>query len=109
MKLSQKFGKLTQPLTYRRGWRRALRSIFRLPFAPLLAGIDQERLREIQQRYAGGSEHYSKYADVDHWLHFPSALIGIFQRADPGARRNGIFFCAICSGNSHRAAKYFLD
>ena len=28
-----------------------------------MAGIDQDRLREIAQRHAG-----SKYADVDHWL-----------------------------------------
>src|SRR6202043_1937203 len=39
------------------------RSIFRLPFERVLAGVDQNRLREIQQRYAG-----AKYADVDHWL-----------------------------------------
>jgi SAM-dependent methyltransferase len=63
MKLSRKLGKLVSPEAYRRGWRRAQRSIFRLPFEPVLAGIDQNRLREIEQRYAG-----SKYADVDHWL-----------------------------------------
>ena len=68
MKLSQKLGKLARRETYRRGWRRAQRSIFRLPFGPILAGMDHERLREIQQRYADSSEHYAKYANIDHWL-----------------------------------------
>jgi len=63
MKLHRKLAKLTRPETYRRGWRRAQRSVFRLPFGPVLAGIDQNRLAEIQKRYAG-----SKYADVDQWL-----------------------------------------
>jgi SAM-dependent methyltransferase len=63
MKLSRKLGKLVSQEGYRRAWRRAQRSIFRLPFGPVLTGIDQNRLREIQNRYAG-----EKYADVDHWL-----------------------------------------
>ena len=63
MKLSRKLGKLMTREGHRRAWRRAERSIFRLPFGPVLAGVDQNRLREIQQRYAG-----AKYADVDHWL-----------------------------------------
>ncbi|HST29545.1 MAG TPA: class I SAM-dependent methyltransferase [Chthoniobacterales bacterium] len=63
MKLSRKVGKLVSREGYRRAWRRAQRSIFRLPFGPVLAGIDRNRLREIQQRYPG-----EKYADVDHWL-----------------------------------------
>jgi SAM-dependent methyltransferase len=63
VKLSRKLGKLVSREGYRRGWRRAQRSIFRLPFGPVLAGIDRNRLRKIAQRYAG-----AKYADVDHWL-----------------------------------------
>src|SRR5437660_6275376 len=68
MKLYHKINKLTQRLTYRRAWRRAQRSIFRLPLGPLRAGIDAERLREIQQRYAGSPAGYAKYANVDPWL-----------------------------------------
>jgi cyclopropane fatty-acyl-phospholipid synthase-like methyltransferase len=34
----------------------------------LLAKIDNQRLREIQRRYAGSSDRYAKYADVEHWL-----------------------------------------
>jgi SAM-dependent methyltransferase len=63
MKLHRKLGKLARPETYRRGWRRAQRSVFRLPFGPVIAGLDQNRLGEIQERYAG-----EKYADVDQWL-----------------------------------------
>ncbi len=63
MKIHRKLAKLARSETYRRGWRRAQRSIFRLPFGPVLAGVDQNRLRQIQERHAG-----QKYADVDHWL-----------------------------------------
>jgi SAM-dependent methyltransferase len=35
---------------------------------PLLAKIDNQRLREIQRRYAGSSDRYAKYADIEHWL-----------------------------------------
>src|SRR5437763_12142526 len=68
MKLSRKILKFTNPLTYRRGWRRAQRSIFRVPLQPMLAKIDNERAREIQQRYAGSTAKYAKYANVDPWL-----------------------------------------
>src|SRR5437588_6306916 len=63
MKLYRKLAKLARWETYRRGWRRAQRSVFRLPLGPVLAGLDQNRLAEIQKRYAG-----EKYADVDQWL-----------------------------------------
>jgi SAM-dependent methyltransferase len=33
-----------------------------------LAKIDNERLRAIQKRYAGSTDRYAKYADVEHWL-----------------------------------------
>jgi SAM-dependent methyltransferase len=63
MKLSRKLGKLMSREGHRRAWRRAQRSIFRLPFGPVLAEIDQNQLREIKQHHAG-----EKYADIDHWL-----------------------------------------
>jgi 2-polyprenyl-3-methyl-5-hydroxy-6-metoxy-1,4-benzoquinol methylase len=68
MKLAHKIRKLAQSLTYRRAWRKVRRSFFPLPLAPLRAKIDQERLREIQQRYRGSPEKYAKYADIDRWL-----------------------------------------
>src|SRR2546423_8402708 len=68
MKLSRKILKFTEPLTYRRGWRRAQRSVFRVPLKPMLAQIDCDRAREIQQRYANSSAGYAKYADIEPWL-----------------------------------------
>lgn len=68
MKLTRKILKFTEPLTYRRGWRRAQRSIFRVPLGPLLAQIDQERAREIHQRYANSTAGYAKYAEIEPWL-----------------------------------------
>jgi SAM-dependent methyltransferase len=68
MRLSQKIAKLTQPLTYRRAWRRAQRVIHPIPLGPIYARIDQARLAEIQAEYALSREHYAKYADVKRWL-----------------------------------------
>jgi len=64
MKISRKILKFTEPLTYRRGWRRAQRSIFRVPLGPMLAQIDQERAREIRQRYANSAAGYAKYENI---------------------------------------------
>src|SRR5438552_14741647 len=68
MKLSRKILKFTEPLMYRRGWRRAQRSIFRVPLGPMVAKIDQQRAREIQQRYANSTAGYAKYANIEPWL-----------------------------------------
>jgi SAM-dependent methyltransferase len=68
MKLSRKILKFTEPLMYRRGWRRAQRSIFRVPLDPMLAQIDRERAGEIQQRYADSTAGYAKYANIEPWL-----------------------------------------
>ncbi|HEX4653176.1 MAG TPA: class I SAM-dependent methyltransferase [Candidatus Udaeobacter sp.] len=68
MKLGRKILKFTQPLTYRRGWRRAQRSFFPIPLRPMLAQIDQNRAREIQQRYANSTAGYAKYANIEPWL-----------------------------------------
>ena len=34
----------------------------------MMARIDTDRLREIQQRHLGSSARYAKYADIEHWL-----------------------------------------
>src|SRR5947208_14508338 len=68
MNLSHKLLKFTEPLTYQRGWRRSQRSLFRVPLRTLLASIDQERLREIQQRYVNSQAGYAKYANIEPWL-----------------------------------------
>jgi SAM-dependent methyltransferase len=68
MRFSHKISKLAQPLTYRRGWRRAERFLHPLPLGPLHAKIDQARLAALQARYALSTDHYTKYADVKRWL-----------------------------------------
>lgn len=71
MKLSHSIAKLGQPLTYRRAWRRALRVFYPIGMAPMLAKIDQDRLRALQAQCSLLSSdspalwrHYSKYLDV---------------------------------------------
>lgn len=34
----------------------------------LLEKIDEDRLRQIQRRYAGSQDRYTKYAEVERWL-----------------------------------------
>ena len=36
--------------------------------APIMARIDGDQLRQIQQRHAGSTARYTKYADVEHWF-----------------------------------------
>jgi len=68
MNILQKVGKLGQAVTYERAWRRAQRSIFPLPLAPITAKIDRTRLLEIQNRYAHSAGGFVKYVDVARWL-----------------------------------------
>src|SRR5438046_8655362 len=68
MKLWRKILKSTDALTDRRGWRRAQRSIVRVPLGPMVAKIDHDRAREIQQRYANSTAGYAKYANIEPWL-----------------------------------------
>lgn len=72
MRLSESLAKVAQPLTYRRAWRRARRLLHPVPIAPLLAKIDQERLRDLRAQYGtlpsdspGLWRHYAKYLDVE--------------------------------------------
>jgi SAM-dependent methyltransferase len=68
MKLRHKICKLAQPVSYRRAWRRTQRRIFPLPFAQIRSAIDEEKLRDIQARYARSQAGYAKYTDIDFWL-----------------------------------------
>src|SRR5256712_13529747 len=107
MKLYHKINKLTQRLTYRRAWRRAQRSIFRLPLGPLRADIDAERLREIQQRYAGSPAGYAKYANVDPWLRLNRERVQDLKLHRSAPKRvldlgcGGGFFLFILKGLGH--------
>jgi SAM-dependent methyltransferase len=76
MKLSHKIGKLAQPLTYRRTWRRVQRILHPIPLAPLVARIDQDGLRALQRKHSAPPpeahhtwHHYAKYVDLQ--THLP--------------------------------------
>ncbi len=68
MMIVHKLGKLAKPVTYERAWRRAQRHLFPLPLGPIVAGIDQTRLRNIQARYRDVARGFAKYTDIDHYL-----------------------------------------
>jgi SAM-dependent methyltransferase len=68
MIIVHKLGKLANPVTYERAWRRAQRYLFPLPLRPIVARLDQARLREIQARYREVRRGFAKYTDVDHYL-----------------------------------------
>ena len=75
MKLSESIAKLGQPLTYRRTWRRVRRILHPIQMAPLLARIDQDRLRTLRAEYGTLPStapalwrHYSKYLEVEKHL-----------------------------------------
>jgi SAM-dependent methyltransferase len=75
MKFSQAIAKVGQPLTYRRAWRRARRVFHPVRLGPLLAKIDQNRLRDLQERYRSLSSdspslwrHYAKYLEAEKHL-----------------------------------------
>jgi SAM-dependent methyltransferase len=72
LKLSESIAKIGQPLTYRRAWRRARRLLHPVPVAPLLAKLDQNRLRQLRAQYGsmppgspGVWRHYAKYLDAE--------------------------------------------
>jgi len=68
MIIVHKLSKLANPVTYERAWRRAQRFFFPLPLRPIMAGVDQARLRDIQARYREVPRGFAKYTDVDHYL-----------------------------------------
>src|SRR5438552_2159484 len=107
MKLSRKLLKFTKPLTYQRGWRRAQRSIFRIPLQPMLAKIDEARAREIQQRYENSTAGYAKYANVDPWLRLNRERVQDLKLHRSAPKRvldlgcGGGFFLFILKGLGH--------
>lgn len=68
MKLSRKVGKLAAGETYARAGRKIRRALAPIRLQPLLDKIDQQRLRDIQERYRASPESYAKYAQVERWL-----------------------------------------
>jgi SAM-dependent methyltransferase len=68
VKLSHKISKLLRREGYTRGWRRFQRKLHPIPLRPLLEKLDQQRVREIRERYANSPIQVSKYADVEAWM-----------------------------------------
>jgi SAM-dependent methyltransferase len=75
VKLSHKIAKATQPLTYKRAWRKLRRNLHPIPLAPLLAQVDQRKLANLRERHIPSSkdyvkhlQHYVKYLDVERHL-----------------------------------------
>ena len=68
VKLSHKIAKLGRAESYKRGWRRVRRKFQPIPVAPLLASLDQSRVRQIQEKYASSPVQIAKYADVERYM-----------------------------------------
>jgi SAM-dependent methyltransferase len=115
VRLRESIAKIAQPLTYRRAWRRARRLLHPVPMRPLLARIDQGRLRRLQEELASPSEnspalwrHYAKYLEVEKHLRQ-----NIRRAQDLNLHRlppqnifdigcGGGFFLFVCQGLGHR-------
>ncbi len=92
MKLSESIAKLGQPLTYRRSWRRIRRILHPVRMAPLLAKIDQDRLRALRAEHGSplpsapeSWRHYAKYLDLEKGLRLNTRRLQDFNlhRAAP--------------------------
>jgi SAM-dependent methyltransferase len=68
VKLSHKLGKLFQAESYARLRRRLRRRLHPVPLEPLLARLDQNRMREIEERYRDSDVGISKYARVPEFM-----------------------------------------
>src|ERR1700757_1648070 len=68
VKLSHKLAKLFQPKSYNRCARRLPRRLHPIPLEPLLAKLDQARMREIEERYRDSDVGIAKYARVPEFM-----------------------------------------
>lgn len=69
MKFSHKVGKLFSRETHVRTVRRFKRRLHPIPLRPLLDKIDNQRLRELQERHAKAKNYPAKYVrDIPHYL-----------------------------------------
>jgi SAM-dependent methyltransferase len=113
--LSHKLAKLGRAESYKRGWRRVQRKIRPIALQPLLDGLDQRQLREIQARYASSPVQIAKYADVERFM-----KLNIERVQDLGLHRapprqildlgcGGGFFLHICQQYGHRCLGLDLE
>jgi SAM-dependent methyltransferase len=107
VKLSHKIAKLGRAESYKRGWRRVRRKFQPIPVAPLLASLDQSRVRQIQEKYASSPVQIAKYADVERYM-----KLNVERVQDLGLNRSprqdildlgcgGGFFLYICQQLGH--------
>ncbi len=68
MKVSHKLRKLFEPESYTRLKRRLQRRLHPIPLRPLLAKIDQRRMREIEEKYRDSDVGIAKYARVPEFM-----------------------------------------
>jgi SAM-dependent methyltransferase len=115
VKLTHKIRKLFRPESYTRGWRRFQRRLHPIALRPLLARLDQERIREIEARYASSPIQVSKYARVEPWLKTNIERVQDLQlhRSSPQEILDlgcgGGFFLYICQQLGHRGLGLDLD
>ena len=115
VKLSQKLDKLRRREFYRRSWRRLQRKLHPIKVQPLLSKLDQDRVREIEARYADSPVQIAKYATIERWIKF-----NIERVQDLGLHRlppqdildlgcGGGFFLFICQQLGHRCMGLDLE
>ncbi len=115
MKLSHKLAKLLRREGYTRGWRRFQRKLHPIPLRPLLQKLDQDRVREIRERYADSPIQVSKYADIEPWMKTNIERVQDLKLnqlppqdiVDLGC--GGGFFLYICQQLGHRGLGLDLD
>ncbi|MDB6147393.1 MAG: uncharacterized protein JWO45_1057, partial [Spartobacteria bacterium] len=82
---------------------------------PLLASLDQERVRGIQARYASSPVQIAKYADIERWMKFNIERVQDLQlhRSAPQDMLDlgcgGGFFLYICRQLGHRCMGLDLE
>jgi SAM-dependent methyltransferase len=115
VELSRKIDKLLRKEFYTRAWRRVQRKLHPIPLQPLLAKLDQDRVREIQVRYASSPVQIAKYARIEQWLKFNIERVQDLQlhRLPPrdilDLGCGGGFFLFICQQLGHRCLGLDLE
>jgi SAM-dependent methyltransferase len=115
VKLSHKISKLLRPESYRRGLRRFQRKLHPIPLAPLLNRLDQDRVRDIQARYASSPIQVSKYAQVEPWMKTNIERVQDLKLNQVSSREildlgcGGGFFLYICQQLGHRPLGIDID
>jgi SAM-dependent methyltransferase len=115
VKLSKKLAKLGRSESYKRSWRRVRRKLQPIALKPLLARLDANQLRDIQERYASSPVQIAKYADVERFM-----KLNIERVQDLGLHRSapkdildlgcgGGFFLYICQQHGHRCLGLDLE